>query len=149
MTSPTKRGRENDSTSPGSKRKRAKHDPELPTGPRQVPPKRKKFQTPQGNMFSRLVFYGTSSASPQPDHRNVSSCGIQLDSGDILLIDCGEGTQTQIMKSTTRASKIKAVLFTHLHGDHCYGIFGLIKMLSHNGRSDPLWIVGPPGMQRM
>merc|ERR1719419_320861 len=112
-------------------------------------PRKKPRLIPTRSFFSRLVFFGTSSASPLPGVRNVSSLGIQLDSGDIFIVDCGEGTQCQLMRSTLKTSRIKAILFTHLHGDHCYGIFGLIKMLSHNGRKEPLWIVGPVGIKRM
>jgi len=98
--------------------------------------------------FNAVVFFGTSSAVPVPGHRNVSSMGIVLSSGDVIIVDCGEGTQHQIMQSPLRSSKIKAIFLTHLHGDHFYGIFGLLHAVNISAtRTEPMLIVGPKGVE--
>jgi len=98
--------------------------------------------------FNAVVFFGTSSAVPVPGHRNVSSMGVILSSGDVIIVDCGEGTQHQIMQSSVRSSKIKAIFLTHLHGDHFYGIFGLLHSVNISAtRTEPMLIVGPKGVE--
>lgn len=93
-----------------------------------------------------IVFLGTSSATPTP-RRNVSSILVQMESHS-LLVDAGEGTQRQILKSGMRRGRIDRILITHLHGDHFYGLIGLLNSYQLNRREDPLHIVGPPGLQR-
>ena len=97
--------------------------------------------------FDRLLFLGTSSGVPCK--RNVSSILLTLQSGRCIMIDCGEGTQHQLMKSSVRFGRLSAILITHLHGDHCYGLFGLLHTLAMNGRVAPLPIFGPIGLKRM
>jgi len=92
----------------------------------------------------RVVFLGTGAAAPTRT-RNVSSLAIVLD-GDVLLFDAGEGTQHQLMRSTVRPGSIEAVLITHLHGDHLFGLPGLLATLGLNGRDRPLRLIGPPGL---
>jgi ribonuclease Z len=100
--------------------------------------------------FNAVVFFGTSSAVPVPGHRNVSSMGIIVSSGDIIMVDCGEGTQQQVMQSSVRSSKIKAIFLTHLHGDHFYGIFGLLHSVNISAvRTEPMRIVGPRGVEEV
>lgn len=91
----------------------------------------------------RIVFLGTSSGTPSRD-RNVSSVALALD-GSVILLDCGEGTQHQLLRAPVKSGAIDAILITHLHGDHVYGIPGLLATLSMNGRTRPLDIVGPGG----
>ncbi len=62
-----------------------------------------------------------------------------------ILIDCGEGTQRQLMRSAGLA-RIGMILITHLHGDHYLGLFGLLKTLNLLGREDPLMLYGPAGL---
>lgn len=70
---------------------------------------------------------GTSSAVPCPGKRNVSSLAMILSNGGMVLVDCGEGTQHHIKVCTmTKCSRIDGFFLTHLHGDHCFGIFGLL-----------------------
>ena len=88
----------------------------------------------------RVVFLGTSSAVPTSS-RNVSSVAVVMD-GRAVLLDCGEGTQHQLLRSSVRF--IEAVCITHMHGDHVYGLPGLLASLSMNGRTDPLFVYGPP-----
>ena len=99
--------------------------------------------------FSRFVFLGTSSAIPRPNARNVSSMLLQSTCGSVSLIDCGEATQHQLMRSTIRMSHIDNILVTHLHGDHCYGLFGLVHTLNMSGRTAPLNLWGPVGINEL
>ena len=92
----------------------------------------------------RIVFLGTSSGTPSRE-RNVSSVAVVLD-GTVLLLDCGEGTQHQLLRAPVRSGAIEAMLITHLHGDHVYGIPGLLATLSMNGRKRPVDLVGPDGL---
>jgi ribonuclease Z len=93
----------------------------------------------------RIVFLGTSSGTPSRD-RNVSALCMIID-GDVLLFDCGEGTQHQLLRAPVRSGAIDAIFITHVHGDHSYGLPGLLATLSMNGRTRPLSIVGPPGVR--
>lgn len=99
--------------------------------------------------FQRLLFLGTSAAVPQPGKRNVSSILLQFTNGRFLLVDCGEGTQHQLMLSNARMNRITSILITHLHGDHCFGVFGLLHTLNMGGRVDDLYIYGPRGIREM
>jgi ribonuclease Z len=99
--------------------------------------------------FQRCVFLGTSAAVPQPGKRNVSSMFLQFTSGRFVLIDCGEGTQHQLMLSNARMNRVTSVLLTHLHGDHCFGIFGLVHSLAMGGRTEDLHIFGPRGIKEL
>lgn len=94
----------------------------------------------------RVVFLGTGAAAPRRD-RNVSSLAVVLD-GESLIFDCGEGTQHQLMRSSVRPGSIEAIFITHLHGDHLFGLPGLLATLGLNGRERPLRLIGPPGLQR-
>jgi ribonuclease Z len=92
----------------------------------------------------RVVFLGTGAGSPSRE-RNVASCAVVLD-GRVLLFDCGEGTQHQLLRSSIRTGRIEAIFITHLHGDHLYGLPGLLATLSLNGRTEPLTVCGPAGL---
>lgn len=91
----------------------------------------------------RVIFLGTSSAAPSRE-RNVSSIAIVIE-GRVLLFDCGEATQHQLLHAPVRSGSIEAIFLTHLHGDHVYGLPGLLATLSLNGRSEPLTVYGPRG----
>lgn len=91
----------------------------------------------------RVTFLGTGAGTPSRD-RNVSSVALSLD-GTVLLFDCGEGTQQQLLRSAVRTGAIAAIFLTHLHGDHVYGLPGLLATLSLNGRDAPLAVYGPKG----
>ncbi len=91
----------------------------------------------------KIVFFGTGGSWPSPE-RNVMSLGIQVD-GDVLLFDCGEGTQRQMMRTNVSFMKVKKIFITHFHGDHFLGIAGLIQTMVLNDRTEPLEIYGPPG----
>jgi len=93
-------------------------------------------------MTLRLTFLGTAGAVPTTE-RNVSGLHVNRD-GDQLLFDAGEGTQRQLMRYGAGFA-ISDVFVTHLHGDHVYGLPGLLETWSFNDRSEPLVIHTPPG----
>jgi ribonuclease Z len=66
-----------------------------------------------------------------------------------FLIDCGEGTQVQLRKHKIKFTKINHVFISHLHGDHFYGLIGLISTFSLLSRTNELHIYGPEGIQEI
>ena len=95
-----------------------------------------------------LEFLGTGAGVPAK-HRNVSSIALKLldECNAVWLFDCGEGTQLQILRTTIRPRKIEKIFITHLHGDHIFGLPGLISSRSFQGGSEALEIYGPKGIQ--
>ena len=90
-----------------------------------------------------ITFLGTSSGVPTPT-RNVSSLALKLSQkAEVWLFDCGEGTQHQLMKSKIKSSQIKKIFITHMHGDHIYGLPGLLATLGLSGNSQGIEIYGP------
>jgi ribonuclease Z len=96
-----------------------------------------------------LYFLGTGAGMPSGE-RNVTSIALRLfeERGTFWLFDCGEGTQHQILKSPLKPGKLEKLFVTHLHGDHIYGIPGLLTSRSYQGGETPLTIYGPPGIER-
>ena len=94
----------------------------------------------------RIAFLGTGGTYPSKQ-RNVTSVAIQLP-GEIIMFDCGEGTQRQLMHSSVSFMKIKKIFISHLHADHFLGLPGLIQSMSLNGREDELLIFGPKGLRK-
>lgn len=94
----------------------------------------------------RLTFLGTSAAQPTI-HRNLSGIAVKADT-DLLLFDCGEGSQRQMIRFGTGFS-VDAVFFTHFHADHYLGIIGFIRTLGMGGRVAPLCLHGPPPAKRL
>lgn len=92
-------------------------------------------------MTLRVTFLGTAGAVPTTQ-RNPSSIFINRD-GDKLLFDVGEGTQRQMMRYGTGFG-ISEIFITHLHGDHIYGLPGLLETFTFNDREEPLTIHVPP-----
>lgn len=95
----------------------------------------------------KITFLGTSSGTPSRS-RNVSAIGLQLiQQGKLWLFDCGEGTQHQVLRSPLRLSQLDRIFITHLHGDHLYGLPGLLASRSLSvGASTPVTIYGPNGL---
>jgi ribonuclease Z len=93
----------------------------------------------------RIVFLGTGGTYPSK-LRNVTSIAVQMP-GEVLMFDCGEGTQRQLMRSPVSFMKIKKIFISHLHADHFLGLPGLIQSMSLNGREDELLIFGPRGLK--
>jgi ribonuclease Z len=92
----------------------------------------------------RVTFLGTSAGMPTLA-RNVASVAVAMD-GRILLFDCGEGTQHQLMRSPLRFGAVEAIFLSHLHGDHLFGLPGLLSSMSLNAREKPLALYGPSGI---
>ena len=101
------------------------------------------------SLFSSVVFLGTGAAVPS-SLRNTAALCVVLSNGSALLLDCGEGTQQQLMRcQSVKLTRIDGVLITHLHGDHCFGLPGLLCTLGTCGRTAPLTLVGPPQLRSM
>ncbi len=95
-----------------------------------------------------ITFLGTSSGVPTLT-RNVSSIALKLSqSSEVFLFDCGEGTQHQLMKSNIKSSQIKKIFITHMHGDHIYGLPGLLATLGLSGKSKGIEIYGPSELKK-
>lgn len=96
-----------------------------------------------------LEFLGTGAGSPSKK-RNVSSVALKLleERNAVWLFDCGEATQHQILYTTIRPRKIEKIFITHLHGDHIFGLPGLLSSRSFQGGDEPLTIYGPKGIKQ-
>lgn len=92
----------------------------------------------------RLTFLGTSSAIPTRE-RGLSAVALRLDDGRVWLVDCGEGTQHRLLHTDLRMARIERILLTHLHGDHCFGLPGLVASLGMHGRRDGVEVIAPAG----
>jgi ribonuclease Z len=92
----------------------------------------------------QLTILGTGSATPVVN-RNPTAHYLQIEQ-DGYLIDCGEGTQIQLLKYKLRPTRLKYIFITHLHGDHFFGLIGLISTLNMHQRMDDLWIFAPKGL---
>ena len=95
-----------------------------------------------------LLFLGTGSGVPAK-HRNVSSMVLKLldERNSLWLFDCGEATQQQILNTTVKPRKIEKIFITHMHGDHIFGLPGLLSSRAFQGGDTPLTIYGPKGIR--
>ncbi|MCQ6273784.1 ribonuclease Z [Bacillus sp. V3B] len=95
-----------------------------------------------------LFFLGTGAGIPAK-LRNVTSIALKLleERGTIWLFDCGEATQHQILHTSIKPSKIENIFITHLHGDHLYGLPGLLASRSFQGGESKLTVYGPSGVK--
>ena len=91
-----------------------------------------------------LKIMGTASAMPISD-RNPSA-QVLIVHGRLFLIDCGEGTQQQLRRMHLSFAKIEAIFITHIHGDHVFGLFGLLSTMSMCGRKKDVHIYGPQAL---
>ena len=94
-----------------------------------------------------IIFLGTSSAVHSKD-RNHPSIAIKA-FGEVILFDCGEGTQKQLLYTKVSPMKISKIFITHYHGDHILGLPGLLQSMSLNGREEKLTIYGPNGLDKI
>lgn len=95
----------------------------------------------------QITFLGTSSGVPTRS-RNVSSVAVRLPQrSEVWLFDCGEGTQHQILRSEIKISQIRRIFITHLHGDHIFGLMGLLASCGLAGSVDRIDIYGPAGLK--
>ncbi|NAW51081.1 ribonuclease Z [Elizabethkingia argentiflava] len=98
-------------------------------------------------MGAYLTILGYNSAIPTI--RSSPTAQLLEMSERYFLIDCGEGTQVQLRKAKAKFSKINHIFISHLHGDHCFGLPGLIASLRLLGRTQDLYVYGPKGIKKM
>lgn len=94
-----------------------------------------------------FVFLGTGAGVPAKA-RNVTAIALQLleERGTVWLFDCGEATQHQMLKTAVKPRKIEKIFITHLHGDHIFGLPGLLSSRSFQGGTEKVTIYGPKGI---
>lgn len=93
----------------------------------------------------KLVFLGTSAAQPT-SNRGLSCICLERE-GEVIMFDAGEAAQISYMKSGLGWNKKMKIFVTHLHGDHCVGILGLLQTMSMQKRTETLEIFGPSGIE--
>lgn len=96
----------------------------------------------------QLLFLGTGAGMPSKQ-RNTSALALKLleERGAVWLFDCGEATQHQILHTTVKPRKIEKIFITHLHGDHIFGLPGLLGSRSFQGGDEAVEIYGPRGIR--
>ncbi|VXA54627.1 Ribonuclease Z [Acinetobacter proteolyticus] len=100
------------------------------------------------NNMLHFTFLGTSSGVPTLT-RNVSALAIRNSKNkDWILVDAGEGTQHRIQQAKLSLQSLVAICITHVHGDHCYGLVGLLASAGMNARTAPLTIIAPKEIQQ-
>lgn len=94
----------------------------------------------------KLVFLGTSAAQPTEDR--ALSCICLEREGEVLMFDAGEGAQVSYLKSGLGWNKKMKIFVTHMHGDHCIGILGLLQTMTLQHRTESIEIYGPDGIEQ-
>lgn len=94
-----------------------------------------------------LLILGCGSATPTTTS-NPTSQLVSL-GGELILLDCGEGTQVQLRRYKAKFSRISRIFITHLHGDHYFGLVGLLSSFHLLDRSTPLHVYGPPPLEEI
>ena len=95
----------------------------------------------------KLTILGSSSALPTSGR--YPSAHVLNAHERLFLIDCGEGTQMQLRKTRTRFAKINHIFISHLHGDHVFGLYGLLSTFSLMGRKNPIHLYAPENYRNM
>ncbi len=95
----------------------------------------------------RLTFLGTAGSWPTKE-RSASALALDTER-ELILLDCGEGTQRQFFRSSASFMRVRRIFLTHFHGDHFLGLPGLIQSMCLNNRQEPLDIYGPPDAREM
>ena len=90
----------------------------------------------------KIIFLGTSSAIPTKE-RGLTSIAVRREN-ELILFDAGEGTQKALTYARLGLNRPTKILISHLHGDHCLGVLGLLQTMSMAGRDKPLTSYGPP-----
>jgi len=93
----------------------------------------------------KLVFLGTSAAQPT-ENRGLTCVCLERE-GEIFMFDAGEGAQLSYLKSGLGWNKKMKIFITHLHGDHCIGILGLLQTMTLQHRTESIEIYGPEGIE--
>ncbi len=92
-----------------------------------------------------VCLLGCGGMMPLPERKLTALlCRVE---GDLILVDCGEGTQVQIKQAGWGFKAIRAICFTHYHADHTAGLPGLLLTLANSGKTEPLCLYGPPGLE--
>ncbi len=94
-----------------------------------------------------VVFLGTSGSTPTA--RRAPSATLVRRGGERLLVDCAEGTQRQLLRSSVGLPDLDEIFLTHYHADHYLGLPGLLKTFSLRGREAPVAVYGPPGLEEL
>ncbi len=97
-------------------------------------------------MHTEVIPLGTASALPTRT-RHLAALAL-VRQGRVLLFDCGEGTQFQLLRAGVKRSALEAIFITHFHGDHFYGLMGLLATVALLERAAPLTVVGPAGLEK-
>ena len=98
-------------------------------------------------MVFELKILGSASATPVLARHHTAQ--VLTVGTHHYLIDCGEGTQWQMLEYRVRPQQLRAIFISHLHGDHYFGLFGLLGTMHLQGRTLPLCIIGPPGLDEV
>lgn len=109
-----------------------------------------KYIEGKGGICMEVTFFGTSAGLPTKE-RNTQAIALNLEpfSNSIWLFDVGEGTQHQILHHSIKLGKVDHIFITHMHGDHIFGLPGLLTSRSFQGGEDkPLTVIGPRGLQQ-
>ncbi|MDB5117534.1 MAG: ribonuclease, partial [Mucilaginibacter sp.] len=99
------------------------------------------------DMKFEVTILGSSSATPIYN-RNPTSQVLNINER-LYLVDCGEGTQQQMLRFDVKGSRIDHIFISHLHGDHYLGLVGLLSSMHLNGRKKPLKLFGPPQLKEV
>ena len=94
-----------------------------------------------------LCTLGTGGALPLPE-RGLASLYVRLN-GRLLLVDCGEGTQNAVRRAGWGFRAVDAILLTHYHADHCGGLPGFLLSMAKSGRTEPVQLYGPAGLEQI
>ncbi|SDY33262.1 ribonuclease Z [Hymenobacter psychrophilus] len=98
-------------------------------------------------MEFELKILGSASATPFPDRHHTAQ--LLSVNGTPYLIDCGEGTQRRLLEYKLRPQRLHTIFISHLHGDHFFGLFGLLGTMNLTGRTEPLHLFGPAGLDEI
>jgi ribonuclease Z len=98
-------------------------------------------------MMIKTILLGTAGSAPTNARKMPSM--VVIYEGDILMFDCGEGTQFKMIEYGLNAVRIKAIFLSHAHGDHTIGIAGLVRTMALNSRKEPLTIFVPKGYEKI
>ncbi len=98
-------------------------------------------------MDGKVILLGTNSS--MPNHGRFTSSQVVIIGRHYIMIDCGEGAQIRLSEYKIKRNKISHILISHLHGDHVYGLFGLLGSYMHYNRTSPLHIYGTIGIREL